>query len=195
MNGVKLACGCACVAIALAGQLSHMVDRKGAKGGAGEIPIGRLVPAAYPAPLAKDPGAVATEAAPRPAPSTASGSEIVMPDRSGQFQTAVEIEGQRIEMLVDTGASVVLLSFEDADRIGLRPMPGDFTMPIATANGRSFAALAHLRDVRLGRIQVHDVVAYIAARGAVTGSSLLGMSFLSKLNGYGVDAGRLVLRQ
>jgi clan AA aspartic protease (TIGR02281 family) len=51
-----------------------------------------------------------------------------------------------------------------------------------------------LRDVRLGRIEVHDVEAYVAARGAVTGSSLLGMSFLSKLHGFRVDAGRLVLR-
>jgi aspartyl protease family protein len=175
-----------------------MIDGRGSKGGAGEIPIGRpgsgIVPAAYPVPPGKDLDPIVAGAAPGPAPSEAFGGEIVMPDHFGQFQTEVEIEGQRIPVLIDTGASVVLLSFEDADRLGLRPLPADFKIPLLTANGRSFAALAHLRDVRLGRIQVHDVVAYIAARGAVTGSSLLGMSFLSKLNGYGVDAGRLVLR-
>ena len=86
------------------------------------------------------------------------------------------------------------LSFEDADRVGIRPLPSDYKYPVSTANGRAFVAKVRLGTVRLGTITVRDVAAMGAGRGQMSGS-LLGMSFLSRLSAMKVDHGRLVLEQ
>ena len=141
-------------------------------------------------------GSFSVVSAPQPSSASGSGyqSETIDPDGGGQFQTSIEIEGQRLPALVDTGATYVVLSFEDAARLGLRPMPSDFKYKTWTANGVALNAMAELREVRLGSIEVRDVPVLIAARGSMT-HNLLGMTFLSKLHGFRVDAGRLVLQQ
>ena len=68
-------------------------------------------------------------------------TEIKADDR-GHFVTKAEIEGSDITVLVDTGASAVALSFEDADEIGLRPASLTYDTPIMTANGVIKAARA-----------------------------------------------------
>lgn len=118
--------------------------------------------------------------------------ETVAPDRLGQFQTAIEIGGQRLPAMVDTGASYVALSYEDADRIGIRPLPADFKYAVSTANGRAFVAKVELPSVRLGSIEVRDVTALVSSRGQL-GQTLLGMSFLSRLSSVKMDHGRLLL--
>ena len=49
-------------------------------------------------------------------------------DGRGHFKAQVEIDQSRLAMLVDTGASMITLSFEDAASVGLHPSPSDFTM-------------------------------------------------------------------
>ena len=122
------------------------------------------------------------------------GEETVAPDRLGQFQAEVEIGGQRVSALVDTGASFVSLSYEDADRLGIRPMPADFKYAVSTANGRAAVAKVDLASVRLGGIELRDVTALVSGRGQL-GQTLLGMSFLSRLSRVALDHGRLVLAQ
>ena len=67
-------------------------------------------------------------------------------------------------------------------------------MSLHTANGISHVAPARLHSVRLGQIELRDVEARIATRGALS-QSLLGMSFLKKLGSFQIAGGNLILRQ
>jgi aspartyl protease family protein len=116
-------------------------------------------------------------------------------DSGGQFSVDAEINGARIpKMLVDTGATLVALSYEDASAAGVFPAPADFKYQVNTANGVAHVARIKLIDVRIGNLVVHDVDAVVGERGALSGS-LLGMTFLSKLSRFSVESGGLVLRQ
>ncbi|PPD44267.1 MAG: TIGR02281 family clan AA aspartic protease [Methylocystis sp.] len=115
-------------------------------------------------------------------------------DRGGQFSTDAEVNGARISgMLVDTGATLVALSYEDASAAGLFPSPADYRYQVSTANGVAHVAKVRLHDVRIGNLVVHDVDAVVGERGAL-GNSLLGMTFLSKLSRFSVESGSLVLK-
>jgi aspartyl protease family protein len=194
MRMVKLAVGCAVVALAAGSQLSRLpVERRGellstfrglVGGAASATPIVVTLPVSATSPARSL----------RPEAASLGPTEAIGPDRGGQFQTTVEIDGQRLAAMVDTGATYLSLSFEDADRVGIRPLPSDYRYPVSTANGRAFVAKVRLGTVRLGTITVRDVTAMVAERGQMSGS-LLGMSFLSRLSGMKVDHGRLVLEQ
>ena len=112
----------------------------------------------------------------------------------GNFHTQVEIAGMSAPVMVDTGASLVTLSFEQADRLGLRPPPSAFRYVSQTANGRTFFAKITLPSVRIGGIELNDVVAAVAMQGALGQEGLLGMSFLGRLQSYQVASGRLTLK-
>ncbi len=121
------------------------------------------------------------------------GAVMIAADSGGQFNSRVEIDGRMIPMLVDTGATVVALRAQDARRLGINPMPSDYTVKISTANGDIRAARTRLRAVRIENITVHDVDAVVMPERAL-GKSLLGMSFLRKLSRFEVASGNLVLR-
>lgn len=200
MNVVSVAVGAAVVALVAGHQLSVMEPARrealwttaralAGRGPAPELGGPPLRVASAPPPVAPPP------AAPNPvALASEFGAEVLVPDRLGQFQTAVEIGGRPLSMMVDTGASFVSLSYEDAERLGLRPMPAEFKYSVSTANGRASVAKVMLPSVRLGGIVLRDVVALVGARGAM-GQSLLGMSFLSRLSSMRMDHGRMVLAQ
>lgn len=122
------------------------------------------------------------------------GEYTIVADKMGQYAADVEIDGSRIHMLVDTGASSVALSYEDAAAVGLYPAPSDYKYAVSTANGAAKVARVKLRQVRLGPLIVPDVDAFVGERGAL-GKSLLGMTFLSKLSRIEAAAGALVLKQ
>lgn len=122
------------------------------------------------------------------------GEATLAADRLGQYAAEVDVDGARVRMLVDTGASSVVLSFDDAAAAGFYPGPSDFKFAAQTANGVSKMARVRLRQMRLGAIALRDVDAYVADRGAL-GASLLGMSFLSRLSHFEAASGRMVLRQ
>jgi len=96
-------------------------------------------------------------------------------------------------MLVDTGASIVALSYEDAETVGIRVTANDFTAQLRTANGVVEAAPVRLPEIRVGDILVENVDAVVLPRGRL-GTSLLGMSFLRRLRGFEMSQGRLTLR-
>ncbi|MFO1088244.1 MAG: TIGR02281 family clan AA aspartic protease [Hyphomicrobiales bacterium] len=111
---------------------------------------------------------------------------------NGHFWVTASIEDTDVKAVIDTGASQVVLSYEDADRINLHLRDSDFSVPVSTANGMAKAAAVSLRRVDIGNIRVRDVEALVAPKGALT-VTLIGMSFLSKLKGYKVSDGTLVL--
>ena len=118
---------------------------------------------------------------------------VIPPGRGGQYRVDAEINGREIAMLVDTGATIVALSRRDAEQIGLAPHQLDYSGRVQTANGVARVARIMLDEISLGGITVRDVSA--AVIDAPLGMSLLGMSFLSQLDGFAVEDGKLVLRQ
>ena len=112
----------------------------------------------------------------------------------GHYPVEVRIEGRRIDFIVDTGASLVILRESDAARVGIRPMRSDYTATVSTANGKIKAARATLDRVEVGGITVENVQALVVPDEALW-KNLLGMSFLSRLKRYEVANGRMVLEQ
>lgn len=145
--------------------------------------------------------AASTQAAP-PAPSRA--SEPSAPARNyrsmtirrsddGHFHVAVDVNGRRMDFLVDTGASAIALRQSDAAWIGIHPAQRDYTARAQTANGVVRGAPVQLNRVELGSLTVSNVVAIVLPDEAL-GQNLLGMSFLSHVRWEYRD-GRLVLEQ
>ncbi|MBR1206293.1 TIGR02281 family clan AA aspartic protease [Bradyrhizobium sp. AUGA SZCCT0051] len=118
----------------------------------------------------------------------------IAPDPRGHFATDGRIDGQRINFMVDTGASVVALNETSAARFGLRPVPGDYTSRVTTANGTIKAARAHLAMIEIGGLTVRDVDALVLPDEALS-ENLLGLSFLSKLKRFEYANGKLLLEQ
>lgn len=112
---------------------------------------------------------------------------------NGHFVSKARINGTSIRVMVDTGASTVALSHEDARRAGFRPDDLDFEVPVSTANGIVKAARVKIDRVEVGGILVERVEGMVLPKGALSGS-LLGMSFLSRLESFEVRDGVLHLR-
>jgi aspartyl protease family protein len=113
---------------------------------------------------------------------------------NGHFFSDADVNGRRIETMVDTGASVIALTYEDARTIGLAPSPQDFTHQVSTANGIAKVAPVSLDRVQIGDITIRNVNAVIVERGKLT-MTLLGNSFLSRLSRYEMRSGRMVLEE
>ena len=111
----------------------------------------------------------------------------------GHYTARATINKADIEVMVDTGASVVALSYEDAQKAGLRPNTLDFKIAVSTANGTVMAARATLDRVEIDTVRVDNVDALVLPEGALNGT-LLGMSFLSKLSGFRSENGILTLK-
>ena len=150
------------------------------------------------------PAPVSAAAAPAPpsfpertAALTMTGSEEqrIMVSEDGHYYADAEINGLPIKhMLIDTGATHVALSYEDAASLGIFPNPGDFKYETHTANGVGHVARANLREVRLGDILLENVTAVVGEPGAQD-VSLLGMSFLSRLSRVEATENTLALRR
>jgi aspartyl protease family protein len=113
--------------------------------------------------------------------------------RGGDFQVAAQVNGTRVAMALDTGASAVVLTQEAAKAAGLPLEMLNYTVLVDTANGRSRAASVTLDRLTVGDIIERGVPALIAQPGQLR-VSLLGMSFLNRLQSWEVHGDRLVMR-
>lgn len=125
---------------------------------------------------------------------TGPATTVIAADRNGHFVAQASIEGMFVTALVDTGASMVAMSAEDAQRAGVRPEQGAPKRSASTANGRVEYSVARIREIRLNGIVVRDVEAAIMPKGALQGT-LLGMTFLRQLSKVELGGGRLLLVQ
>jgi len=112
---------------------------------------------------------------------------------NGHFNIEAEVDGRRMEFLIDTGASVIALRERDAARLGIHPAQREYTARVSTANGIVRAAPVELNRVDVGSLTVRNVQALVLPDEAL-GQNLLGMSFLSRVRWEHRD-GRLVLEQ
>ena len=153
---------------------------------------GRLVqPAsvAAPAPLPPLP-----PDSPGPSPSGSGRTVALHADKYGQFEANAVINGISLPVVVDTGATMVALSSDTARRLGIMPAQSAFRVSVSTANGTLTAAPVMLNEVRVGGIRVENVQAVIIP-GGVLSVSLLGMTFLSRLQQFEIAGGQLTLHQ
>src|SRR5579862_5911950 len=142
-----------------------------------------------PASAAPSPAKVADAQEPVTQAKAGSHSLILDRDSRGHFLTEARINGQRVNFMVDTGASVVAVNESSAARFGLYPSPGEFTANVTTKGAR-----ARLAMVDVGGLLVRDVDALVLPDEALS-ENLLGLSFLSRLKRFEYANGKMVLEQ
>ena len=112
---------------------------------------------------------------------------------NGHFAARGEVNGTALTMLVDTGASTVVLKPADAEKAGIDISNLTYTVAVDTANGSTYAAPVRLKAISIGPIEVRDVEALVAKPGTLK-ESLLGISFLKRLRSYEFSGEYLTLR-
>jgi aspartyl protease family protein len=112
----------------------------------------------------------------------------------GHFMVHTEANGVLMQMLVDTGASTVVLRPEDGRLLGFEVDQLRYVVPVQTANGTTYAASIRLKTLSVGKIKMNNVEALVAKRGTLR-ENLLGMSFLNRLNSYEFSGEYLTLRK
>jgi aspartyl protease family protein len=134
-----------------------------------------------------------SSSATRPEATGQSRSVVLNPDRGGHFQVEARVDGWPVDLVVDTGASLIALRESEAARLGIRPSAADYKVKVSTANGVGRAALVELHAVDINGIVVRDVKALVHPDASLS-VNLLGMSFLSRVR-WTHDRGKLVLEQ
>lgn len=109
----------------------------------------------------------------------------------GHFHATLEINGAPVRFIVDTGASSVVLTREDARRVGLDPGRLDYTRIANTANGTVRGAPVTLDEVRFGGTVERNLRAVV--NGGDLFSSLLGMDYLDRFRRITVEGDTLTL--
>jgi aspartyl protease family protein len=112
----------------------------------------------------------------------------------GLFRGTAIFNGSPVAIMVDTGASLVLLRYEDAKAIGLDVSALEFNVPVTTAAGNTTVARTVFEEIQLGDILVKNVPGSVAAPGSLQ-SNLLGMSFLQALSQTVIQGNRLILQK
>lgn len=125
------------------------------------------------------------------APAKGTPTQIVR-SADGHYWAQADVDGRAVKVLVDTGASVVALTREDAARLGLRLKPDDFTREVQTASGSARAAPVMLDRVAVAGASVDNVQALVVEAGL--SHSLLGMSYLGRLSRFEATPSGLTLR-
>ena len=132
-------------------------------------------------------------ATPEPAPSAGSRAAFIDREDDGHFWARADVSGTQVKFMVDTGASIVALTYFDAQRLGLEPEELDFDSEIRTAGGVTYGAPVTLESIRVGKVKIENVNAVILRTELE--QSLLGMTFLGELHSYEVRQGQMIIRQ
>ncbi len=110
------------------------------------------------------------------------------------FQALAEVNGQRIQFLVDTGATETTLTYEDARRVGIEVERLNFNIPVSTANGMALSARTRLKRVVIGDLVFEDLGASVAQPDRLH-RSLLGMNLLNRLTSFEIRGDEMILRR
>ena len=148
-----------------------------------------LADAAVPSPAATPANAVPLPTILRPAPSPH--ILVYHADPRGQFSFSAVVNGAPVRFLVDTGATFVTLTREDARAVGINPDALVFNRRAITANGEVRIAPVVLREIRIEQLAIDNVVAAVQEQNLK--QSVLGMSFLRRLKGFEMREGALTI--
>lgn len=116
----------------------------------------------------------------------------IAPDEKGHFSGEFRINGRTVEGLIDTGATYVAMNVSTARRLGVSPPADAFTHGVSTANGETSAARVTLGRMAIGPIEVEDVEAFVLDDSKLS-ITLIGMSFMNRLESFRVEDGELLL--
>ncbi|MCW1382977.1 TIGR02281 family clan AA aspartic protease [Novosphingobium sp. KCTC 2891] len=123
---------------------------------------------------------------------TVEGGETRVPlSADGHYWIEAKVNGTRQRFMVDTGATLTAISSEVATDAGIEPDPLRLPVVVRTANGATEAQMARIGEVRFGSIVARDMDAIVT--GTTGGLNVLGMNFLSRLKGWRVEEGVLIL--
>ena len=136
----------------------------------------------------------APDQAAAPSPIAGSGSMRLQADAQGHFNGDFKINGKPVQGMIDTGATYVALNESLARRLGYGGNQLDFRYAVNTANGQTKAAHVTIDRMEIGGIRVQGVEAFVLRDDALS-QTLVGMSFLKKLDSYSVADGALSLKQ
>ena len=120
------------------------------------------------------------------------GPAQVLKAADGHYWADALIDGRAVRVMVDTGASVVALTPDDAARLGLRLKADDFSGTVITASGPARAAPIQLQAVAVAGARVEQVEALVVEHGLP--HSLLGMSYLGRLSSFSATPAEITLR-
>ena len=112
--------------------------------------------------------------------------------QSGEFALKARINGVSAPMVIDTGATSVVLTYETAKAAGLPLELLEYDVDVETAGGHTRAARLTLDRLAIGKLVERSVPALVVPQGQMK-TNLLGMSFLDRLESWDVHAARLML--
>ena len=133
----------------------------------------------------------ATRASDACPPADGQAAEIIK-SADGHYWAEGQVNGKAVHFLVDTGATAVALTGEDAARLGLDPKALHYAYKVMTASGQARAAEVKLASVSIAGARVNDVDALVIEKGLP--SSLLGMTYLGRLSNFEATKTALILR-
>jgi aspartyl protease family protein len=113
--------------------------------------------------------------------------------QGGEFTLQAKINGVAAPMVVDTGATSVVLTYETAKAAGLPLELLDYDVDLETAGGHTRAARLTLDRVAIGNLVERSIPALVVPHGQMK-TNLLGMTFLDRLESWEVRADHLMLR-
>lgn len=118
--------------------------------------------------------------------------KIVVPrSPDGHYYIAAEVNGAPLQFVLDTGATEIVLTRNDAAAVGLSPDNLNFTRRAMTANGEVRTAPVRLDTVQLGPATDRDVTAVV--NDGEMSRSLLGMTYLQRWGKIEISGGELTL--
>ncbi len=120
------------------------------------------------------------------------GAARIEKSADGHYWADGKVNGQTVRFLVDTGATAVALTAEDARRLGIEPSDLNYAFQVATANGAQRAAEVRLASLSVAGARVNDVDALVIEKGLP--ASLLGMTYLGRLSRFEATRTSLILR-
>ncbi|MEI2387180.1 TIGR02281 family clan AA aspartic protease [Breoghania sp. JC706] len=120
------------------------------------------------------------------------GTVALARDRSGHYVVDAKVDGAPVRFLVDTGASMVTLTAEDARAAGIDLDRLMFGAQVSTANGRAQVAPVRLSRVEIAGATLTNLRAFVAREGALD-TSLFGMNALDRFKSWRVEGGRMIL--
>ncbi len=122
------------------------------------------------------------------------GGRIEAPRRDdGHYYLTLNIDGVDVEFVVDTGATSIVLSEQDALAIGINPDNLNFTGRASTANGEVRTARTTLENVRIGDVAEGDLRAWVNEGELET--SLLGMDYLQRFDSVQITGSKLIMER
>lgn len=125
------------------------------------------------------------------APATGDAASVAKAS-DGHYWAQAEVNGRAVRFLVDTGATAVALTAEDAQRLGFDPKTLDYGYQVTTASGQARAAEIKLATVSVAGARVDNVDALVIEKGLP--ASLLGMTYLGRLSRFEATQSALILR-